>query len=67
MVGPGICADACASEMHLVFNPVAPYGYLIPNMYLCDVVGPGFVSTSPAFIRSSASHSEGPHGRRQVR
>ena len=32
MAGPGICvlflADACASEVHPVFNPVAPYGYL---------------------------------------
>ena len=24
----------CASEVHPVFNPVAPYGYLLPNMYL---------------------------------
>ena len=30
---------------------------------LFDVVGPGLVSTSPAFVRSSASHPEGPHGR----
>ena len=30
---------------------------------LCVVVGPGFVSTSPAFMRSSASHPAGPHGR----
>ena len=38
MAGPGICvlclADTCASEVHPVFNPVAPYGYLLPNMYL---------------------------------
>ena len=27
------------------------------------VVGPGLVSTSPAFIRSIASHPAGPHGR----
>ena len=26
------------------------------------VVGPGFVSTSPAFVRSSASYPAGPHG-----
>ena len=36
--GPGICvlclADTCASEVHPVFNPVAPYGCLLPNMYL---------------------------------
>ena len=38
MAGPGICvlllADTCASEVHPVFNPVAPYGYLLPNMYV---------------------------------
>ena len=38
MAGPGICvlclADTCASEVHLVFNHVAPYGYLLPNMNL---------------------------------
>ena len=27
--------------------------------YLCVVVGPGFVSTSPAFLRSSANHPVG--------
>ena len=26
--------DTCASEVHPVFNPVAHYGYLLPNMYL---------------------------------
>ena len=30
---------------------------------LCVVVGPGFVSTSPAFMWSSDSHPVGPHGR----
>ena len=47
-----------------VFNPVAPYGYLLPNVYLfmADIanpdllVGPRFVSTSSAFMRRSASH-----------
>ena len=38
MAVPGICvlclADTCAAEVHPVFNPVAPYGYLLPNMYL---------------------------------
>ena len=38
MAGPGICVlcleDTCASEVHPVFKPVAPYGYLLPNMYL---------------------------------
>ena len=76
MAGPGICvlclADTCTSEVHPVFNPVAPYGYLLSDMYLfmADitnpdflVVGPGLVSTSPAFVSSSASHPAGPHGR----
>ena len=38
MAGPGICvlclADTCASEVHPLFNPVALFGYLLPNMYL---------------------------------
>ena len=46
MTGPGICvfclADTCTSEVHLVLNPVAPYGYLLPNMYLfiADIINP---------------------------
>ena len=46
IAGPGICvlclADTCASEVHPVFNPVAPYGYLLPNMYLfiADITNP---------------------------
>ena len=78
MSSPGICvlclADTCTSEVHPVFNPVAPYGYLLSDMYLfmaetqiqtClfKVVGPGLVSTSPAFVSSSASHPAGPLGR----
>ena len=53
--------------MHPFFNPVAPYRYLLPNVYLLGhisqlqtclrvVVGPGFVSTLSTFMRSSASH-----------
>ena len=38
MAGPGICvlclADTCTSEVHPVFNPVAPYVYMLPNMHL---------------------------------
>ena len=52
----------------------APYRYLLPNLYclwqisqiqtcLCVVVGPGLVSTSPAFMRSIDRHTAGPHGR----
>ena len=31
--------------------------------FLFKVVGPGLVSTSPAFVSNSASHPAGPHGR----
>ena len=31
--------------------------------FLFKVVGPGLVSTSPAFVSSSASHPSGPHDR----
>ena len=46
MAGTGICvlcvAVRCASEVHPVFNPFAPYGYLFPNMYLfiADITNP---------------------------
>ena len=78
MAGPGICvlclADTCTSEVHPVFNPVAPYGFCFLTCiclwqisqiqtFLFKVVGPRLVSTSPAFVSSSASHPAGPHGR----
>ena len=46
MAAPGICvlclADTCASEVHPVLNRVAPYEYLLPNMYLfiADITNP---------------------------
>ena len=46
MAGPGVCvlclADTCTSEVHPVFNPVAPYGYLLSDMYLlmADITNP---------------------------
>ena len=46
MAGPGICvlylAATCTSEVHPVCNPVVPYGYLLPNMYLfiADITNP---------------------------
>ena len=49
MAGPGICvlcvADTCTSEVHPVFNPVAPYGYLLFDMYLFmpDITNPDFL------------------------
>ena len=53
--------------LYIIAAPsVAPYRYLLPTVFLfvadivnpalCVVVGPGFVSTSPAFRRNSASH-----------
>ena len=59
-----------------MFNPVAPYLFLIcflsciclwqiSHIQTClhVVVGPGLVSTSLAFMRSIVSHPAGPHGR----
>ena len=62
MAGPGICVlcltDTCTSEVHPVFNPVAPYfsteiicryhenyGYLLSDMYLfmADITNPDFI------------------------
>ena len=46
MAGPGICvlclAVTCTSEVHPVFNPVAPYRYLLSDMYLfmADITNP---------------------------
>ena len=46
MAGPGICVlwlvDTCASEVHPVLYSVAPYGYLLLNMYLfiADITNP---------------------------
>ena len=48
----GICvlclADTCTSEVHPVFNPVAPYGYLLSDMYLfmADITNPDFLVLS---------------------
>ena len=46
MAGPGICvlclADTSTSEVHQVFTPVAPYGYLLSDLYLfmADITNP---------------------------
>ena len=37
----------CTSEVHPVFNPVAPYGYLLPNMYLFIAV----ITNPDSFVR----------------
>ena len=45
MAGPGICVLCLSSEVHPVFNPVAPYGYLLSDMYLymADITNPDFL------------------------
>ena len=53
--------------MHPVFNPVAPYRYLLPNLYLsvADIANPDlFACGSRTWISLDiASHPAGPHGR----
>ena len=63
MAGPGICvlclADTCASEVHLLYNPVAHYGYLLPNMYLfiADIANPdSFVLSCRTCITIDITH-----------
>ena len=57
----------CSSMLHLIDNCFLPCICLwhISQIQTClfVVVGPGFVSTPPAFMRSSASHPAGPHDR----
>ena len=44
MAGPGICvlclADTYTSEVHPVFNPVAPYGMYL---FMADITNPDFL------------------------
>ena len=74
MTGPVICilflADTCASYVHPVINPVAPYGYLFPNIYLlmADISNPGlFVCVCRTWICLDITRfyeeTSGPHGR----
>ena len=77
MAGPSICvlciADTCTYDVH----PYSILLHLMDICfltYIClwqisqiqtrlfKVVGPRLVSTSPAFVSSSASHPVGPHG-----
>ena len=52
-----------------MFNPVAPYRYLLPTVYLsvADIANPDLlacgcrISLDIAFMRSSASHPAGPN------
>ena len=41
-------AHTCASDVHPVFNPVAHYGYLLPNMHLfiADIANPDLSDVS---------------------
>ena len=73
MAGLGICVlclvDTWTSEVHPVFNPVAPYGYLLSDMYLFTaditnpglfkVIKPGLISTLPAFCEQQRQPSSG--------
>ena len=56
----------CSILLHLIdscFLPCICLRQILQNQTcLYVVIGPGFVSTSPAFMRSSASHPAGPHG-----
>ena len=54
----------CSILMDICFLPSICLWYISQiQTCLCVVVGPGFVLISPAFMRSSASHSAGPHDR----
>ena len=58
MAGPCICT----SKVHPVFNPVIPYQYRLPNLYL-SVVDIANACVWCCFMRNSASHPVGLHGR----
>ena len=54
----------CSILLHLIdicfLTCICLYHILQIQTRLCDVVGPGFISTSPAFMRSRASPPAGP-------
>ena len=62
MAGTVICvlclADTCTSEVHPVFNPVAPYGYLLSDMYLfmADMTNPDFFCLKLSDLDGSRHH-----------
>ena len=49
MAGPGICvlclADTCTSEVHTVFNHVAPYGFSVfwHVFVMADITNPDLI------------------------
>ena len=60
-------ADTCASYVHPVFNPVTPYRYLLPSVYLfmADISNPYLfcvVADLDLSQHHSASHPAGPNG-----
>ena len=78
MAGPGICILYLRIPVHLRCTQCSILVHLMDICFttciclwqisqiqtrLCDVVVPGFFSTLPAFMRSSASHPAGQHGR----
>ena len=79
MAGPGNCVlcltDTCTSEGHPVFNTVAPYEYLVSDMYLfiADITTPDlFVESCRTWIGIDIArfceqkrHQAGPQGSAQ--
>ena len=76
MAGPGICAWRIPAHLRCTQYPILLHHMDICFLTcicslqisqiqtrLFNLVGPGLVSTSPAFVRSSASHPAGLHGR----
>ena len=57
--------NQCLILLHLINICFLPYIYIwqVSQIQTCLRVGPRLVSTSPTFMRSSASHPAGPHGR----
>ena len=47
MAGPGICVlcleYTCTFKVHPVFKPVAPFGYLLSDMFMADITNPDFL------------------------
>ena len=66
-IGAHLRCTQCSILLHFMdicfLTCICLYQILQTQTCLFDVVGPGFVSTSPAFVRSSSSHPAGSHGR----
>ena len=56
------CFIMCAIQMNPVCVVTSDLGLFFVYLFVC-VVGPGFDSTSPAFVRSRASQAAGNDGR----